>query len=81
MKGGMQIMSKSIAYTMYPDNYRKYTTHTGKEADKRFNTWTDYIAGVKPQNLPKKGGVCFEDQQESLLDQAKELLTLNAKRR
>ena len=71
----------AISYTVYPDNYRKYTTHTGKEADKRFNNWANYIAGVKAENTPKAGGVCFEDEQESLLDQAKELLTLNAKRR
>lgn len=71
----------SIQSTVYPENYRKYIEKTGKEADKRFNTWANYIAGIKPQNLPKKGGVCFEDVQESLLDQAKELLILNAKRR
>jgi len=72
---------RAIAKTVYPDTYRKWIETKGKEADKRFNQWTDYIAGIKPENLPKAGGVCFEDQQESLLDQAKELLTANAKRR
>ena len=66
----------AISYTVYPDNYRKYTTHTGKEADKRFNTWTDYIAGIKPENIPKKGGVCFEDEQEDFLNEVKNFLSL-----
>lgn len=61
---------KSISHTIYPDNYRTLT-------DRTFNQWHLYIAGIKAQNLPKKGGVNFEDEQEEVLNEYKNLLTLN----
>jgi len=64
----------AISHTYTPEGYKP--VFTGKEADKRFNEWQLYINGIKLSNTPKAGGVCFEDEQESLLDQAKELLTL-----
>lgn len=69
---------KAIAHTVFPPNYSP--EFTGKKADKRFNEWQLYINGIKPQNLPKKGGIAYEEEQERLLDTAKDLLVTNAKR-
>lgn len=48
--------------------------------DRNFNNWINYVHGIKTKNTPKKGGAGFEEEQESLLDSAKEILTTNAKR-
>jgi len=82
-KGGMQIMSRAVSHTAYPNG--EIVKHLFGMPKPEVICYGEIMkkAAFKSatQNLPKKGGVCFEDQQESLLDQAKELLTLNPKRR
>ena len=50
--------------TTYPPNYTD--VFVGKAADKRFNDWQNYVAGIKPKNLPKIGGAGFKSLRKEL---------------
>lgn len=74
--------TQNIDRTAYPDGTTiKYIFGMPKPKVQCYGDLIKQAILNEVQNLPKTGGVCFEDEQEALLDVAKELITPNAKRR
>ena len=76
----IDMVNKPAFKTFTPEGYIRCPDRRLIYTFSPFIKWMKMVLKVKAVNMPKAGGVGYEDDMEQLLDQAKELLTSNAKR-